>query len=134
MLFSPLSKIISLEMQKSIRDERMTSGISLLIVPRPILMGATSAVQPMIARILNMLLPTTLPTANPALPFKADNILIINSGADVPNATIVSPTTKSEMLNFFATAEAPSVSIFAPTKIKTRPKINKMITITSIKN
>ncbi|GAB3004001.1 hypothetical protein GCM10027284_22210 [Cyclobacterium sediminis] len=47
-------------------------------------------------------------------PFKEAKKLTINSGADVPKATIVNPITKSEILFFFANEEAPDTSQFAP--------------------
>jgi hypothetical protein len=40
--------------------------------------------------------------------------LTTNSGAEVPKATMVSPMAKSDILYFFAKAEAPSTNQFAP--------------------
>jgi hypothetical protein len=51
-------------------------------------------------------------------------IFTINSGADVPKATIVSPITKGEIPNFFALEEAPSTKRSAPLIRKINP-INK---------
>ena len=92
-------------------------GISLLNVPFVTLIGTIAAVQPTIIKALNILLPTTLPIAISELPFKADTTLTVNSGAEVPNATIVSPITKLEILKRLATEAAPSVKALAPTKI-----------------
>ena len=72
-------------------------GISLLSVPFETCMGTMAAVQPTIIRLLNTLLPTTLPMAMPALPFSAETMLTVNSGAEVPKATMVSPITKGEI-------------------------------------
>jgi len=53
----------------------------------------------------------------------------INSGAEVPKATIVKPITKLEIWNLFAIAAEPSTNIVAPWTKKTKPKINKIISI-----
>ena len=39
------------------------------------------------------MLPTTLPMAMSALPFRAEDMLTVSSGAEVPKATMVSPMT-----------------------------------------
>ena len=75
----------------------MQSGISLLNVPFVTLIGTIAAVQPTIINVLKILLPTTFPIAMSALPFRAETILTVSSGADVPKATIVRPITKLEM-------------------------------------
>lgn len=49
--------------------------------------GAKSAVQPTIIKVLKMLLPTTFPMAMSVLPFRAEDTLTVSSGADVPKAT-----------------------------------------------
>ena len=74
-------------------EERMHKGISFCSVFRVTAMGANSAVQPTIISVLKILLPTTLPMAMSALPFSAEDTLTVNSGAEVPKATIVSPIT-----------------------------------------
>ena len=104
-------------------------GISLLNVPFVTLIGTIAAVQPTIIKALNILLPTTLPIAISELPFKADTTLTVNSGAEVPNATIVSPITKLEILKRLATEAAPSVKALAPTKISSKPPISNTISI-----
>ena len=118
---------MSLAQTKSTNEERMTNGISLLIVPSPTFMGSTKAVQPIIIKALNILLPTTLPIAISALPFNAESTLITNSGAEVPKATMVSPITKSEIRKRLATAAEPSVKPFAPAKIRARPPIKRSV-------
>lgn len=106
-------------------EERITSGISLVMMLRSTFIGMTIAVTPIMTRILNILLPTTLPIASSALPWIADMRLMTNSGAEVPNATTVSPIMRSETPQRFAIADAPSVRIFAPTRISASPNMRK---------
>ena len=56
-----------------------------------------------------MLEPTTFPIAISALPLSADIRLTMSSGAEVPKATIVRPTTRGESPIRRAKVEAPSV-------------------------
>src|SRR3989344_1082861 len=84
------------------------------------------AESPRISRILAMLLPKILPMAISVLPWMLAKILTINSGADVPNATMVSPITKAEMPNFLAIDEAPSTKKSAPLTRKANPAIRKI--------
>ena len=81
------------------------------------------AVHPTIIKVLKMLLPTTLPMANSALPLRDDRKLITNSGADVPKATMVSPIKLSLQPNFFAIKVAEFTT-------KRLPKITKPNPIT----
>ena len=97
------------------------------MVPSPTLMGSTTAVQPIIIKALNVLLPTTLPIAISALPFKAESTLITNSGAEVPKATMVRPITRSEIRKRLATAAEPSVRPFAPSNIRAKPPIKRRV-------
>lgn len=76
-------------------------------------MGRIMAVTPMMTSMLKRLDPTTLPIASPADPLMADMTEMTSSGADVPKATTVSPTTRSEMPNRRAMAAEPSVSQLA---------------------
>ena len=92
-------------------------------------MGAKRAVQPTIIKVLKMLLPTTLPTAMSALPFRADDTLTVSSGADVPKATMVSPITMEGIWKRLATDAAPSVRQLAPTKIRSNPPISSNISM-----
>ena len=120
-------RIMSLAQNNIARADRITNGISLLIMLFSTFIGITRATHPIIMRILKILLPTTFPIANSALPLIADNELITNSGADVPKATIVRPITRSLTPHFFATDEAPSVSPLAPSKMRTNPPIKRRI-------
>ena len=56
-------------------------------------------------------------------PFIAAIIFTTNSGADVPNATMVKPITKSDTWYFLANADAPLISQFAPKIKDTNPPI-----------
>ncbi len=109
------------------KAEINTTGISLFITLRSTFIGRISDTMPIIAHILNILLPTTLPIAISPEPFIADMTLIASSGADVPNATTVRPTTSSEIPMRRAMAPDPSVSILAPTSMRTRPPAKKRI-------
>ena len=115
------SSSVSLATAHITSELRITRGNSLLINPLPTDIGITMAVQPTMARMLNMLLPTTLPNASSALSFNAAVTLTTSSGADVPIATIVRPITRSEMPKRLATAEAPSVNALAPMSINPSP-------------
>lgn len=61
-----------------------------------------------------MLLPTTLPTAMSVWPEVADCMDTANSGAPVPYATTVNPTTRGEIPNLRASFEAPRTRSSAP--------------------
>jgi len=78
---------------------------------------------PSINNIFTILLPTMLPIAISVLPLRADNMLITNSGVDVPMDTMVRPMTKSGILNRFANDEAPPTKRCAPTKMIASPTI-----------
>ena len=117
---------ISLAHISNTKEDRIERGISLRRVLRVITMGATNAVQPTIINVLKRLLPTTLPIAMSALPCSAPDILTANSGAEVPNDTMVKPITIGEILKRLAIEEAPSVRPFAPVRISPRPIIRKM--------
>ena len=78
-------------------------------------------------KVLNRLLPTTLPIANSGL-FSIDEITeTTNSGIEVPIATTVRPIISSETPHRRARSLAPLVSESAPKRINTMPKTsNKM--------
>ena len=86
--------------------------------------GAISALRPRMPSTLKMLLPTTLPTAMSVVPVSAAPTDTASSGALVPKATIVSPTTSGEMPNEIARREAPRTRRSAPTVRITRPAMN----------
>ena len=115
------SSVAELPMARSARDERSTSGSSLVITERSTAMGRIMAVTPMMTSMLKRLDPTTLPIASPADPLMADMTEMTSSGADVPKATTVSPTMRSEMPNRRAMAAEPSVSQLAPKSMSARP-------------
>ena len=84
----------------------------------------TMAVIPRSKVILTMLLPIILPSTMSPLPSKAAMILTTASGALVPKATIVRPTTIGDTFSFSAIEEAPSTK-------KSAPLINNKNPITS---
>jgi len=69
------------------------NGISTISVDFWIATFVIKPVKPRITNTFKMLLPNTLPTAISAAPFIAPVIETAASGADVPIATIVRPTT-----------------------------------------
>jgi hypothetical protein len=52
--------------------------------------------------------------------------LTINSGAEVPKATMVKPITIDDIFNFLAMDDEPSTNRFAPEIRSTKPITNKM--------
>ena len=71
-----------------------------------------------------MLLPTTLPMAMSVLPSSTAPTLTATSGALVPKATMVSPTTSGLMPNDIASLDAPRTSKLAPMTRRIRPPRN----------
>ena len=109
-------------------DATITNGISILSVFFFIGSAAISAVTPRITSIFIILLPSTFPTVIPAP--SGDNaafMLTAASGALVPIATMVRPTTISGILHFTAILDAPSTNISAPFIINTKPSTNNSI-------
>ena len=80
-------------------EAMIASGTSYLMLFFLTETGAIIAVTPIMASVLNILLPTTFPMAMSVSPDNAAIQLTTSSGADVPKATIVSPITRVEMLN-----------------------------------
>ena len=73
-----------------------------------------TAETPRIPMMFTILLPSTFPSTIPVFPDSEAKKLTMNSGADVPNATIVRPMTMFGMLYRFASDDAPSTSMSAP--------------------
>ncbi|SRR5690554_2927776 len=92
------------------------------MVDRCTTIGNITAETPKIRNRLNMLLPITLPYTTSFKPLVLDTTLTTNSGAEVPKATMVSPITNSDTLNFLAKAEAPLTRKSAPLINKAKPK------------
>ena len=78
---------------------------------------------------LKMLLPTTLPMAMSVLPSSTAPTLTAISGALVPRATMVRPTTSGLMPNDSASLDAPRTSRLAPMTSRVSPprKISKFM-------
>lgn len=83
-------------------------GISFQIVGFCTLRVVISPVTHKTSKILAILLPIILPKAILLLHCKAHNILTINSGIEVQNATIVSPMIALDIPYFFAREDDPS--------------------------
>ena len=92
-------------------------------------MGEIKPAIPSTIRILKILLPMMLPKAISSCPVIVEKIFTINSGADVPKATIVNPIAISDMENLFAKEEAPSTKRSAPLTRIIKPKTNNKIGI-----
>ena len=73
---------------------------------------------------LKMLLPTTLPIAMSVLPSSTAPTDTATSGALVPKATMVRPTTSGEMPKDSASLDAPRTSSSAPATSAARPAMN----------
>ena len=86
--------------------------------------GAIRALMPRMNSTLKMLLPTTLPMAMSVLPSSTAPTLTATSGALVPKATMVSPTTSGLMPNDRASLDAPRTSTLAPMTSRIRPPRN----------
>ena len=110
----------------------MVIGQSILIESLLTGIGAIRLVTPSTKAKLQILEPMTLPIVMSGLPVKAACMLINNSGADVPKATIVTPTTKGEILNRRAILEAPRTKRSPPMIKVTSPIINKMVLLKGI--
>ena len=129
MFSEALSRKTSLAHTSRATEERMQSGISFLSVFRVMTIGANREVQPTIINVLKMLLPTTLPMAMSALPLRAEATLTVSYGAEVPNATMVSPITIGGIRRRLAIEADPSVSPLAPKRMRMSPPIRNNIFI-----
>ncbi len=122
-----LSKIKSPATKNKTIEASKAKGISLQVVLFCTFKSINKADTPRINKIFVILLPTILPKARSAVPLKAPKRFTTSSGAEVPKATTVRPTTKGEIPNLTETEEAPLTSKSAP-KIKTaKPTISKKI-------
>ena len=79
--------------------------------------GASTAVTPPTARLLNTLLPSTLPTRRAVSSRRADWMAVTSSGSDVPTATRVRPTNPPDSPRSAATPVAPRTRSWAPTTV-----------------
>ena len=87
-----------------------------------VLIGEIKAIKPKINKILQKLLPKALPIIKSVESVWAENIVIINSGAEVPSATIVKPINISGIWNFVAKLLEPFTKYFAPITSNKKPK------------
>ena len=103
------------------------NGISFATVVFETTMGQNNAEKPTIIKVLKRLLPTMLPRLMSEAPRMLASRLTMNSGRDVPKATIVKPMTISGIWKRRATETAPSVSLSAPTSTKVAPMTTNRI-------
>ncbi len=109
------------------------NGNSYLTVVSLISNGVIHDVTPKMINILRILEPRTFPTAISTLPFNAEVMDTAASGALVPIATMVNPTTRAGIPNLLAMPLAPSTSQSAPLISIKNPKIKSpMFFINSI--
>ena len=118
---------LSLANTKSTKADKRANGISIQVVECFTTKGKIREEIPKIAKILKILLPTTLPKAISLLPFKAAEILTTNSGNEVPKATMVKPIIKSDTFKRRAITEAPSTNLSAPKIRATNPNTRNKI-------
>ena len=84
---------------------------------------------PNMMSVLMILLPRILVRAISEEPSAAATIFTTSSGADVPNATIVRPMTRSEILSRLAKPDAPFMSQSAENVSRVKPKIKSKYSI-----
>src|SRR5699024_7417349 len=125
LLLNPRNTISLININKTPPDNNM-KGISFLIVCLSTFNGYKNAATPTISDVFNILLLTILPMDISELLLIAAIILTVASGALVPKATIVKPTSSGDILIRCAIPEAPSTK-------KSAPLINNAKPITSIK-
>ena len=102
------------------------NGKSLLINILSTVNVPSNAEIPITAKMLNMLLPTTLPKDIALVPANAEVMDTAASGALVPNATMVKPTIIVGIFKLYATLLAPSTNTSAPFIKSTNPIISKI--------
>ena len=102
------------------------NGKSLLIRILSTVKVPSNAEIPTTAKILKILLPTTLPKDIALVPANAEVMETAASGALVPNATIVKPTMMVGIFKLYATLLAPSTNTSAPLIKSTNPMISKI--------
>ena len=89
-------------------------GISRLTTDGSLFIGLNMADNPSTRAMLQILLPTTFPTAIMLLPWIEEIRLTTSSGADVPNATTVKPMTIGLTPKLRARLEDPFTNHSAP--------------------
>ena len=98
-----------------------TVGISRHSSVRSTVSGATTAARPSTSAMLARLEPFTLASAISVEAFIAAVTLTMSSGALVPNATMVRPTTSAGIRSASASWPPPRTNSSAPTTRNTRP-------------
>lgn len=113
-LASAFMRTVSIKRTMSAVEMRRRSGSSFEMVSFLMRIGRMRAAIPMSSRILTMLLPMTLPRSISVVPFTREEMETASSGAPVPKATIVRPTSILLTLKWEATEEEASISQSAP--------------------
>ena len=106
-------------------ETAIITGTSNLINCLETTRGVMEADMPRIKRMLNMLLPTTLPRDMSALPDRPAMTLTASSGELVPKATIVSPITRGDIPTSTASFDAPRTNASAPAMSRISPAMKK---------
>ncbi len=88
--------------------------------------------KPKTIQMLKMLLPMMLPTRSSVSPRLAALIVVMSSGSEVPNATIVRAMMRSEIPIVLAIVEAESTTSSAPPTTPARPIIISSIEMPSL--
>ena len=70
--------------------------------------------------------PTTLPTAISLAPWMAAVTLTASSGAEVPKATMVRPTSSGDTPRRRASADAPATNLSAPHTSSAKPTMSRI--------
>ena len=96
------------------KSATMEKGISLLKVLCLTFIGYINEVIPKINKIFAIFEPKIFPTAISEASFELASMLTRSSGILVPIETIVRPTTRSEILFFFAIQDEPITNQSAP--------------------
>ncbi len=103
-----IANISSLSITASTRAPSNANGISFHTVPLDIERDLMQAVSPRIRSMFAIFDQTMFHNTSSLAPLRLPTILTTNSGAEVPNATIVNPITRSDIRSFFASDDAPS--------------------------
>lgn len=123
---APLSSKTSLPISKSIPTDKIANGTSFQVVLCCTFKSTIAADIHSTSKIFAILLPIIFPKAISVLPCKDENILTANSGADVPNATIVNHITKGGIPAFLESEAVPFTNISAPTNKIHKPTSTKI--------
>ena len=126
-LVKPFARVASKNSTTKAVEISKRMGSSFLTVSLLTLIGQNNAPTPMSSKALIILLPITLPSNISVEPEANELIETANSGALVPNATMVRPIKVLETLKLVAIDEAPSTNQSAPLIRMIKPVISSII-------